>query len=313
MKECSTSGNAVLGSGGKASTMHGMSGETLVRLLDTWLSQRLKGEAWQWLQDACARVAQLEPAASERALVLAFAAAGRRVGRQDLSPVADELAQAGELITHWQPRAWSLDQLARVRLVLSLRDADPTSWLNTLDKLFAASGLEELVALYQGLPLLPHGDRLKERAAEGIRANMRSVFAAVALDNPYPERWLEQGPWNQMVLKCLFVDCPLGRIIGLERRANAALTRMLCDYAHERWAAKRVVNPQLWRPVGVCIDAGALKDFERLLEQGGPADRQAAALALGGSGAPAAQALLARHPGEAAAAASGQLLWDALV
>lgn len=303
----------MLGSGGKALTMLGMSGETLVRLLDTWLSRRLKGEALQWLHDACARIGQGEPAASERSLFLSFAAARRRVGKAALTPDDDELAEGQAIIPRWDPRAWSVDQTARVRLVLAVRTVDADALLAYLDKLFAVSGLEELVALYQALPLLPHGERLRERAAEGIRNNMRSVFAAVALNNPYPERWLEQGAWNQMVLKCLFVDCPLGQIIGLERRANSTLTRMLCDYAHERWAAKRVINPQLWRPVGACLDQAALVDLERLINQGQPVERQAAALALGSSTLPEARLLLTRHPALNADLAGGQLSWAALV
>jgi hypothetical protein len=293
--------------------MPAMSGETLVRLLDTWLSRRLKGEALSWLVDACARIDSCEPAAAERTLFLAFAATRRRVGATDLSVDAEELSAGQALIPGWDPRHWSVDQTARVRLVLALRSADADAFLTSLDKLFAASGLEELVALYQALALLPHSGRLRDRAAEGIRNNMRSVFAAVALANPYPSAWLEEGAWNQMVLKCLFVDCPLGQIIGLDRRSNPALTRMLCDYAHERWAAKRVINPQLWRPVGACLDGGALQDLERLLQQGQSAERQAAALALGSSLLPEAGHLLARHPSLASAFASGQLSWAALV
>ena len=46
--------------------------------------------------------------------------------------------------------------MARTRLVLAMPATDQRVWLTTLDQLFAAAGLEELVALYQALPLLPH-------------------------------------------------------------------------------------------------------------------------------------------------------------
>jgi hypothetical protein len=87
---------------------------------------------------------------------------------------------------------------------------------------------------------------------------------------------------------------------------------MLCDYAHERWAAGRPVSPELWRCVGPHADAGALADLERVLENGSPAERQAAALALSASPLPAARDLLARAPELAQGAAAGRPGWAAL-
>ena len=55
---------------------------------------------------------------------------------------------------------------------------------------------------------------------------------------------------------------------------------MLCDYAHERWAASRPVSPELWRCVGPFAAGAVLDDFARLFERGTADERQAAALAL---------------------------------
>ena len=66
---------------------------------------------------------------------------------------------------------------------------------------------------------------------------MRAVFEAVAHRSPYPREQFAENRWNHMVLKALFVGSALHPIQGLEERANPALARMLCDYAHERWAA----------------------------------------------------------------------------
>ena len=282
-------------------------------LLDTWLARRLKGQAPAWLGAVCARAAQTERAAGERALFIAFGAAARQVGREDLAPTPAELTEAQALSPGLDPRAWSVDQAARVRLVLALPGHDAPAWLAAVDRLFAASGLEELVALYQGLALLPHPALLRARAAEGVRNSMRAVFAAVALDNPYPAAWLEEPAWNQLVLKCLFVDCPLSRVVGLDRRANPALTAMLLDYAHERWAAKRSISPLLWRAVGGCLNEAAVADLARVLAEGGEAERAAAALALGGSTRSDARAALASAPGLNAAVQGGQLSWATVV
>ena len=68
---------------------------------------------------------------------------------------------------------------------------------------------------------------------------MRAVFEAVAHRSPYPREQFSENRWNHMVLKALFVDSTLHPMQGLEERANPELAKMLCDYAHERWAAGR--------------------------------------------------------------------------
>jgi hypothetical protein len=88
--------------------------------------------------------------------------------------------------------------------------------------------------------------------------------------------------------------------------------RMLCDYAHERWAAGRPVSPELWRCVGRFADEAALADLGRVLETGGLTERQAAALALTASTSARAKSLLAGVPELARAAAAGKPDWKAL-
>src|SRR4051812_35433369 len=219
-----------------------------IAALDSWLvsSPAIPDEGRAWLARETAKVS----AGDTRALAIAFGLAPRKLGKGDLTLDEVQLARARDLAPGLDPRRWTIDQTARARLVLALPSGDAAAWLATLDRLFAAAGLDELVALYQALPLLPHGEALAPRAAEGVRSSMRAVFDAVAIDNPFPAARFAEPAWNQMVLKCLFVGSPLARVVGLDGRANPRLTRMLCDYAHERWAAKRAVTPELWRPVG---------------------------------------------------------------
>ena len=87
---------------------------------------------------------------------------------------------------------------------------------------------------------------------------------------------------------------------------------MLCDYAHERWAAGRPVAPELWRCVGPFADAEALADLQRVLATGDATERQAAALALAAARDPQAKQLLAAAPDLAAAVERGALGWSGL-
>ncbi len=179
-----------------------------------------------------------------------------------------------------------------------------------LKQLFTTADVGELVALYQSLPLLPDPEQHLAQATEGIRSNMTAVFNAVALCNPYPTDYFDEPAWNQMVLKAVFVGSPLHLIWGLESRANPELARMLIDYAHERWAAKRSVTPELWRPVGPFADELISVDLEKVLNEADVVQQQAAALACFQSPSPQAQALLARYPDLYALIEEGKLSWD---
>jgi hypothetical protein len=257
-------------------------------LLDQWLARAVSSEGMSWLRAQCDAIA----GGDKRAFFLSFSAASRRVGKDDLHPGDDDLAQAQQAVPGWDPRQWSCDQAARARLALTLPSSDAEVYLKILDQVFAAADVGESVALYQTLPLFAHPAKLATRAAEGIRANIKAVFEAVALDNPFPAAHLDDDAWNQMVVKALFVGSPLGRIVGLDRRANAKLTRMLCSYAHERWAAKRVVSSELWRPVSRALDEGALADVSRALRD----DRDAVVAQISASPDPRIRAVIAGKP-----------------
>ncbi len=237
----------------------------------------------------------------ERAMFAAFAAAPRHVGREELPA----LQRPG-----WALKGWTRDQAARAVLLLT-RSPD-AGYLPMLDRLFRAADLGELVCLYQALPLLPFPEAHRMRAAEGLRSNILPVFRAVALSNPYPAAWLDEGAWNQMVVKAVFVGCPLHGIVGLDDRANPVLAAMLVDYARERRVAGRPVPAGLWRLVGPFANQGrALDEMCQTLDGGGPG-AQAAVLAMSYSDDPVIVAMADARPDLAALARSGKLSWEVL-
>jgi hypothetical protein len=274
-------------------------------LLHRWLNRQLADSAARWLQD---RLAELRERPSDRTLFLAIGLAPRKVGKDDLLIREKDLAAAERCRAGWRPVAWSVDQAARLLLLLRA-GGDEEQFARRLEQLFATADVGELVTFYRGLPLYPGQPRYLRRATEGVRTNMKAVFKAVAHDNPYPAEQFDDGAWNQMILKALFIGSRLHPIIGLERRANPELMRMLCDYAHERWAAGRDVSPELWRCVGPHADSAALADLERVLHAGNERERQAAVLALSASRDAGAAALLATVPELAIQVKRTELTW----
>jgi len=281
---------------------------TPVQALEKWLVARLPGDATEWLQSSAQ---WLRDGGGDKDLYMSVSLVPRKIGKADLGLSAAELGQATAARPGWDPREWSLDQAARIYLLLAAT-GDGATFSRRLDQLCATADVGELVAFYRGLPLYPDQPRHVLRAAEGVRTNMKAVFQAVAHRNPYPSEQLAEPAWNQMVLKALFIGALLDPIVGLDRRANPALARMLCDYAHERWAAGRPISPELWRCVGPHARGDMLADLRRVLEKGTDPERAAAALALSISPDPAASELLWEYPELSVAVSNHKLSWQAI-
>lgn len=245
-------------------------------LLEHWLTRQLPAEAAAWL---IAQRARLRVGLSERDFNLLISLAPRRLGKSDLVLDADDLAAADQARPGWAPADWSVDQAGRLLLLLGRNEAGSAFALR-LRGLLAAADLGETITFLRGLPLYPDPELHLSVARMGLRSGMRPIFEAVAHRNPYPAETFDEAAWNQLVLKALFIETTLAPIHSLDRRANPTLMRMLCDYAHERWAAGRPVSPELWRCVGPWADAAARKDLAHVLRTGTDAEQEAARSAL---------------------------------
>ena len=277
-------------------------------VLTEWLRTRLDGTVFSWVED---RVKAIE-AGDTKALFLAFGLSPRKVGKADLALTATDLAKANQVRPGWNPQGWTVDQAVRSLFVLSLPATEPSQLVSTLDQLFGTGEVGELVALYQVLPLLPYQEAHVLRAAEGIRTNIKAVFCAVAHQNPFPSEQFSEDQWNQMILKCQFIGVPMSRVVGIDQRANAKLAKMVSDFIHERWAAKRPVPPELWRCVGRFADENTLEDLKTVLNSGSSLESEAAAVALSECPLPAAKQLLDSRPELAKAALAGKISWDSI-
>jgi hypothetical protein len=228
--------------------------ETLLQ----WLEKRLGSEAMAWLRERSQRIAE-NPGSL---FFPAFGQASRRAGKEPFHPEASEQSRAREIHPGWDLSLWTRADAARAVLLLSLTPGSKA--VETVLALHQSADLGEHVSLARALFLLPDAPALLHVAREAIRSNMGDVFAAMARRNPYAAEHCDEIAWNQMVVKCLFVDVPLDEIQGLEARRNPALSRMILDLARERRAAHRPLAPEAWR----CVDSGQASPEElHILQQ----------------------------------------------
>ena len=278
------------------------------KLLRDWLLRRLDAERGAWLE---AQLAALWQDAPDTALAVALGMIPRRLGKGELALTAADLAAADRAIEGWKPHGWSVSDAARI-LLLSGLPATGKPFAQRFRDLCRTADAAELITLYRGLPLYPDPASLEEQVGEGLRSNMRGVFEAIAHENPYPKAHFDNHRWNHMVLKALFIGSPLAPIQGLDERANPELARIMCDFAHERWAAGRPVPFEIWRCVGPFAEGQAIDDLARVLSSSEGIERRAAALALAASPDRRAAQLLQDVPALAGDISRRRLTWATL-
>jgi hypothetical protein len=267
----------------------------IIALLYSVIESNSNQQVQEWLQQ---QKSKLEETNATQRFYLTFTAIPRFTGKNAVSGTILEFFIQG----------YTLDRLARIWWLLQLPADDKSKYVQTIEGLFDAADMNELIALYGALPLLAWPEEWKQRTAEGIRSNIGPVQEAIMLHNPYPASYLEEAAWNQLVMKAIFTDKPVHLITGLDKRANKNLAAILRDYAHERWAASRTVYPLLWRLIGPFIDETSFPDIVRVWHSENNVEKEAAALAALSSQYTPAQELITGVFREEIK--SGRLTWD---
>lgn len=258
-------------------------------LLTTLLEKNIPASASAWLQSQ-SRSSNQDTDLSK--FNVAFVAMPRKTGKNLIVVSREEEDELKRLRNGWNFKGWTADRLARVWLLMQLQPNNQEQYHAAIENLFLSAEMGELVALYSSLPLLAHPESWRKRCAEGIRSNIGQVLESVICNNPFPSEQLDEAAWNQLVLKAIFTEKPILEIIGLRKRANLNLARSLSDYAHERWAAHRDVNPLLWICVAPFLDESNFSDIKRLILSPDPVEREAAALVCAETSFGPAKALL---------------------
>ncbi|MCZ4223818.1 EboA domain-containing protein [Pedobacter rhodius] len=192
--------------------------------------------------------------------------------------------------------SWSIDRLSRVWLLGVQSFADTEKSHPVIENLFLSAEVNEAVALYSALPFLAKPETWVKRCAEGIRSNIGSVLEAIMENNPYPAKYLNEAAWNQLVLKAFFTEKDINKINGLDGRANEQLALTLSDYARERYAAGRQINPQLWRLVAPFINDQIFEAIKIGLTNQDKEEHNAIALAISASDYEPAKVYISQIP-----------------
>lgn len=145
---------------------------------------------------------------------------------------------------------WSTVQLARVLLLAQVLDRQPPATrLPLLQQLFLWGDDQEKIALLKALDWFDSQGLCLELALQAGRTSNSQVFAALALDTPYPSRHYPERAFHQLVLKALGMGLDTGRLVGLAPRRGVTLNQLALDLLDEQLAAGRAAPASLPRAI----------------------------------------------------------------
>jgi len=212
--------------------------KTSKEYLSDILKLNLEKTEFEWLMDAITRVVN---AKSKKDLYISYSLCTSKIKDRPISDFGDENFQWESYLK--QQKASTLE-MSRIFMLLSVLELEEV-FLKPVQQLIQISDKTELETFLKYLVLLPKPEHFKFAAVEALRTNIATVFNAISQMNPYPSRYFTTAEWNQMYLKSAFMQQDLKRIPEVEKMANKDLTRIISDYAHERWAASRDIDPNV--------------------------------------------------------------------
>ena len=246
--------------------------------LEGLLRSRVSPKREEWLDEALRTTAH---PVRESALMSYYAGAGRRIGKQALALDEGERLQAEELDSELILDHWGADETLRAMLLLSVDHLPAEEFLGIAGRAYSLGDSREQASWLRALSLLPGNERMLATAVDACRTNIVPLFEAIACENPYPARHFHEPNFNQLVMKALFSELAIARIVGLVRRLNPELSRMASDYVDEREAAGREVPKDIWLALAPHAEPESLPRVHVYLNHGEVDHRYWAAVGLG--------------------------------
>ncbi|MFH6604413.1 EboA domain-containing protein [Maribacter algicola] len=245
---------------------------------------------------------------SAKDLYLTYSLIGTKFGSEENL----EFATDSDVGQYLKTQRANIRQVARIYLLVKVLEADTDFFAPKVANIIQVADTGELETFLKFLILLPDPVRYKTTAVDALRTNIATVFNAIAYNNPYPSLFFNDQQWNQMYLKTAFMQGDLSAIMDIDKMANTDLVRIISDYAHERWAAGRAIDPYFWRPVSKFLNDTLLGDMKRLLASDDPMENKAGALCCYGSDYPEAKKELENHEDLVGQIENKTLTWENL-
>ncbi|NKI31927.1 EboA domain-containing protein [Croceivirga thetidis] len=273
--------------------------------LEGLLKKNLVKSEFDWIAKA---INETIDSASSRKLYLNYSLCNSKIEDEELSEFKSIPSHLGQYLSLKKASGRELSRIWLLREVLE----NDESFVDAVKKLIEISDTAELETFLKYLTLLPNPQNYQFAAVEALRTNIATVFDAISQYNPYPVKFFTDQQWNQMFLKAAFMQQDLGAIANIDERANADLARIISDYAHERWAASRTIDPLFWRPVSNFLTGTLVNDIKRLFSSENPRENKAAALVCFNSKLTVAEDLLKEYPKLREEIKEGSLTWQTL-
>ena len=275
-------------------------GSKLLKILEDNVSEENKA----WLLSKIKSIVETE---STKDLYLTYSLVPTKINTTAKLSLPEDSDSLGDYLGIQQA---NLQQIARIYLLFKVLEAKEEFFKSKVANIIEVADKSELETFLKFLVLLPNPENYKAQAVEALRTNISTVFDAIALNNPYPALYFNEQQWNQMYLKAAFMQQDLTVIEQVDKRANKELARIISDYAHERWAASREIDPHFWRPVSNYMDQGLLQDMKKLLASDNMAEKKAAALCCYNSNLSEAKDLLQQFPELEKGIQEGSITWE---
>jgi hypothetical protein len=204
------------------------------------IEARVRARAYEFDQRWLGEALEIAAFGELSQLLEVYTWASRHAARAPLSP-KNELLLAGHLTIPLG--SWTVQDGLRALFLLGRAEvtSNPADFAADAIACYEQGDTGEQVSWLRALALLPGAEAFLVTAIDACRTNILPLFEAIACENPYPARYFPELNFNQLVLKSLFKEISLARIVDLPSRLNPELARMAFDYARERVVAGRAV------------------------------------------------------------------------